>query len=78
MTQTSVETSFYGGDFIAMKTAVEQVRGLRFKLWMMCIPIEGPTFMFGGNTSVLVNSSMPDFVLINKTDYIAYHYVRKS
>ena len=21
---------------------------------------------------------MPDFVLINKTDYIAYHYVRKS
>ena len=45
MTHMSVETSFYGGDFIAMKTANEHIKGLRFKLWIMDIPLVGPTLL---------------------------------
>lgn len=63
---------------MAMKTVIEHVRGLRFKLWMMVIPVEGPNFIFGDNKFVLVNSSMPDFVLKIEIDSIAYHYIHKS
>ena len=78
MGQMYVEISFYGVAFIAKRTSVEHVRGLRFKLWIMVIPILGPTFMFQNNTSVLIISSIPDSMLKNETSYIAYHYVRKS
>ena len=47
--QTSVETSSFGSEFMAMKTATEYVRGLRYKLCQMGIPIKGPTFVYGDN-----------------------------
>jgi len=40
--QTSIETSSTGSEFSAMKTAVEMVEGLRYKLRMMGVPIDGP------------------------------------
>ena len=30
---------------MVMKTAIEHIKGLRFKLWMMGIPLEGPTLL---------------------------------
>ena len=53
--QTSCETSTFGSEFVAMKQATEYVRGLRFKLRMMGIPVDEPTFVFGDNQSVLAN-----------------------
>ena len=44
--QTSVETSSFGSEFIAMKLCTEYVRGLRYKLRMMGIACEEPTFVF--------------------------------
>jgi len=76
--QTSVETSSFGSEFMAMKTATEYVRGLRYKLRMMGIPVKGPTLIFGDNQSVLVNSSVPDSVLKKKNNSIAYHHVREG
>ena len=38
--QNTVETSTFGSEFIAMKTAVEHVEALRYKLRMIDIPIE--------------------------------------
>ena len=37
---------------LAMKHATEFVRGLRYKLRMMGIPVEEPAFVFGDNQSV--------------------------
>ena len=45
MTQTTFETSFLGGDFMAMKTTIEHIKGLRFKLWMMGVPFNGPDLL---------------------------------
>ena len=45
---------------------------------MMGIPVEGPSFIFGDNKSVLVNSSKPDSVLKKKSNSIAYHFVREG
>jgi hypothetical protein len=76
--QTSVESSSFGSEFIAMKQCCEYLRGLRYKLRMMCIPVEGPTYIEGGNQSVLANTTIPDSILKKKSQSIAYHFVREG
>ena len=76
--QTSVETSSFGSEFCAMKQCCEYVRGLRYKLRMMGIPVEFPTYVFGDNQSVLSNTSQPHSVLKKKSSSIAYHFVREG
>jgi hypothetical protein len=41
--QPTVETSVFGAEFVAMKSGMETLRGLRYKLRMMGIPLEGPS-----------------------------------
>jgi hypothetical protein len=55
--QTSVETSSFGSEFVAMKQCCEYLRGLRYKLRMMGIPCEGPVYIQGDNQSVLANTT---------------------
>ena len=58
-----------------MKQAVEYVRGLRYKLRMMGIPCEDPTFVYGDNKSVLANTSMPGSTLKKKMNLLSYHFI---
>jgi hypothetical protein len=76
--QTSVETSSFGSEFCAMKQCTEYVRGLRYKLRMMDISCEEPTFVYGDNQSVLFNTSIPESTLKKKSQSIAYHFVREG
>lgn len=76
--QTSCETSTFGSEFVAMKQATEYVRGLRYKLRMMGIPVEEPTLVYGDNQSVLANTTMPSSTLKKKSNSIAYHFVREG
>jgi hypothetical protein len=76
--QNTVETSTFGSEFVALKTATEMLRGLRYKLRMMGIPIDGPTYIYCDNNSVVVNSSSPASTLKKKSNSIAYHCVRDS
>ena len=76
--QTSVETSSFGSEFVAMKQCTEYVKGLRYKLRMMGIAIDGPTYIFGDNQSVLYNTTIPDSTLKKKAQSICYHYVREG
>ena len=64
--QNMVETSTFGTEFIAMKTAVEQVEALRNELRMFWVPLEGPTNIFMDNEAVFKNSSIPDSTLKKK------------
>ena len=75
--QTSIETSSFGSEFIAMNQCCEYVRGLRYKLRMLGIPVEQPTFILGDNQSVLANTSVPHSKLKKKSSSIAYHFVRE-
>ena len=75
--QTSIETSTFGAEFSAMKTAVELIEGLRYKLQMMGVPIDDPAIVKGDNMSVIKNSSIPESVLKKKSNSVAYHYVRE-
>jgi len=74
--QTTIETNSFGSKFVAMKHACEYIRGLRFKLRMMGVPVSDPCFIFGDNQSVLTNSSIPESTLKKKSNSVEYYFVR--
>ena len=76
--QTSVETSSFGSEFVALKQCTEYLRGLRYKLRMMGIPVQDPTYVYGDNKSVLYNATLPESTLKKKSNSIAYHFVREG
>ena len=76
--QTSVESSSFGSEFVAMKQCCEYIRGLRYNWRMMGIPVEGPTYIYGDNQSVLANTTIPDSTLKKKSQSIAYHFIREG
>ncbi len=61
-----------------MKQAYEYVRGLRYKLRMMGIKVDEPTFIFGDNKPVLYNTTSPGSTLKKKSNAIFYHFVREG
>ncbi len=60
-----------------MKQATVYVRGLHYKLRMIGIPVDEPSFIFGNNQSILVNTTRPESQL-KKTQSIPYHHVCKG
>ena len=76
--QATVEGSVFGAEFVAMKTDVEALRGIRYKLRMMGVPLTGPTYVYGDNMSVIYNTSRHESTLKKKINYICYHAVRKA
>ena len=76
--QTSVESSSFGSEFVAMKQCCDYLRGLRYKLRMMGIPCEGPAYIQGDNQSVLANTTIPDSTLRKKNQSLCYHFVREG
>ena len=61
-----------------MKPGIDALRGLRYKLRMMVIPILSPSYIYGANMSVIHNSSRPETVLRKKSNSICYHAVHES
>jgi hypothetical protein len=53
--QSMVESLTFALEFVAMHTAVEQIKGLQCTLQIMSVPIEGTVNVFCGNQSVLKN-----------------------
>ena len=71
--QNTVETSTFGSEIVALKHAIELIEGLRYKLRMFGIPIEGPTDVFCDNEAVFKNCSIPESTLKKKHHSLAYH-----
>ena len=61
-----------------MKQCCEYLRGLRYKLRMMGIPVNVPAYIFEDNQSVLCNTTMPDSTLKKKTNSICYHPIQEG
>ena len=76
--QNSVETSTFGSEFTALKTAVELVEALRYKLRMFGVPLTGPTNVYCDNEAVFKNASNPTSVLRKKHHSISYHRCREA
>ena len=72
----TVEISIFSADFVALKTTVEILDGIRYKLRLF--GIDGPSDTFCDNLSTVRNSSIPDSLLKKKHCCITYHKVRES
>jgi hypothetical protein len=49
--QATIETSVFSAEFIAVKHGIKTLRELRYKIHMMGIPLSGPMYIYGDNTS---------------------------
>ena len=76
--QNTVETSTFGSEFIAMRTAVEHIEALCYKLRMFGIPVEGPTNVFCDNEAMFKNTTIPESTLKKKHNSICYHRCREA
>ena len=76
--QPSVESSTFGAEFCAMKVGVELIEGLRYKLRMFGVPLEGPANVYCDNEAVYKNTVCPESTLRKKHHSIAYHKCRES
>jgi hypothetical protein len=60
-----------------MKHGIETLRGLRYKLRMMGVPLTGPSFIYGDNKSQVTNSSRPELTLKKKCNAVCHHAIRE-
>ena len=73
--QLMIETSVFGAEFVAMKHGVETLCGIRYKLHIMGVPLDGPSYVYGDNMSVINNMQKPESVLKKKSNSICYHAI---
>jgi hypothetical protein len=66
--QPTVESSFFGAEFVAIKNGIETCHGLRYKLSMMGVALSDPIFVYGDNMSVVHSTHRPESVLKNKSN----------
>jgi hypothetical protein len=75
--QATVETATYGSEFMVARQATEQILDIRYTLRMMGIPIDGPSWLFGDNQSVITSSTIPQSTLNKRHNALSYHRVRE-
>ena len=76
--QTTVEMTTYGSEFVAAKTATEQIMDLRHTLRYLGVPIKSKSYMFGDNRSVVTSATLPHSILSKKYNILAFHRVREA
>ena len=76
--QNTVETSTFGSEFVALRSARDLIISMRYKLRMFGVPIDGPAQVYCDNQGVVKNTSIPESVLSKKHNAINYHAVREA
>ena len=68
--QSTVESLVFGAEFVVMKQGIDALRGLRYNLRIIGIPISSPSHIYGDNRSVVHNKSRPESVLRKKSNSV--------
>ena len=76
--QATVETSTYGSEFVAARTAVQQIQDMRLMLRYLGVKIESHAYLFGDNEAVVKSGSIPYSRLSKRHIALSYHYVREA
>ena len=74
----TVENATYGSEFVAAKTAIEQIVDIRQTLRYLRVPIKSKAYMFGDNKSVVTSSKVPLSLLSKRNNILSYHRVREA
>ena len=72
-----METATYGSECMVALQATEQIFDLQYTLRMMGIPINGKSWLFGENQSVITSSTIPKSTLNKRHNALSYHRVRE-
>ena len=76
--QPTIEMSVFGAEFVAMKCGMEKLRALLYKLWMMGVRVDAPSYIYRDNQAVVKNAQCPESQLRKKNNLICYHLARES
>ena len=76
--QSTVETATFGSEFVAARTAVEQIIDLRLTLRYLGVPIRDKSYMFGDNKTVVTSSTQPHGKLHKRHTMLSFHRVREA
>ena len=76
--QNTMESSTFGAEFCEMCIALDMIEGLRYKLRMLGVSIDGPANVYCDNEAFYKNTSIPESVLKKKHHSIAYHRCREA
>ena len=76
--QATVETATYGSEFVAAKTATEQIMDIRQTLRYLGAPITTKSFLFGDNRSVVTSATLPHSTLTKRHNILAFHRDREA
>ena len=73
-----METATYGSEFVAAKTATEQIMDLRYTLRYLGVPIKSKSYIFGDNRSVGTSATLPHSTLSKRHNILVFHRVREA
>ena len=76
--QSTVETATYGSEFVAARTAVDQIIDIHTTLRYLGVPIRDKSYMFGDNRSVVTSSTIPNSTISKRHHLASYHRVREA
>ena len=76
--QSTVETATYGSEFVAARTAVDQIIDIRTTLRYLGVPIRDKSYMFGDNKSVVTSSTISNSTISKRHHLASYHRVREA
>ena len=76
--QRTIEGSTYGAEFVALCMAVEYMVGLCYRLKMLGVKVEGPSYILTDNMSIIKTLTMTSAALKKNSLSICYHYVRDA
>ena len=66
-----------GSEFVAARTAVDQILDIRSTLRYLGLPIRDKSYMFGDNRSVVTSSTIPNSTISKRHHLASYHRVRE-
>ena len=73
-----MESATYGSEFVAAKTAAQQIIGNRNSLRYLGVPVHGATRLFGDNGSVVTSATVPHSPLKKRHHALSYHFTREA
>ena len=76
--QTTVETATYGSEFVAAKTATEQIMDIRQTMRCLGAPISSKSYLLGDNRSVITSTTLPHSMLSKCHNILASHIAREA
>ena len=76
--QGAIECSTYSAEFVAMKTAVEELTSLRYMLRCLGVKVTYASLVCGDNLGVIQNATVSESLLKKKHVAISYHKVRET